>query len=172
MADEETQQSQPEPKGGLPLPLIIGVGAVVLLAVVYFFFLRSKPPEDEELTQAKKKKEEPEAIYEQLESLTINPKGSQFSKYLTFKIDLVVANLDILDALKTRPLYKTQIADALVELLSDKTVEELESPTAKEDLRKEILHRLNALLNPSFLKEKKAISETILDIYYVNYLIQ
>ena len=173
MAGEEAQQGQAEqPKGGIPRSLIIGVGAVVLVALVYFFFLRPKPPEDEELAQVEEKKEEREWIYEQLETLTLNPKDTHFNKYFTFKIDLLVANEETLDALKSKPLYKTQITDALVELLSDKTVEELEGPTAKEDLKKEILHRLNALLGPSLLKEKKTISEAILDIYYVKYLVQ
>lgn len=174
MADEDAQQAQPEPKGGLPLPLIIGVGAVMLLAVVYFFFLRSKPvpAEDEETAQVEKKEEEVEAIYEGIEQLVINPKDAQFSKYLTIKMDLLVANEGILDALKEKPLYKTQITDTLIELLSDKTIEDLEGPTAKEDLKKEVLQRLNALLGPALLKEKEAVSQVFLDLYYVNYLIQ
>lgn len=172
MADEAPQQAQAEPKGGLPLPLIIGVGAVILLAVVYFFFLRSKPAEDEEAAKVEKKGEEAEAIYEGIEQLVINPKGAQFNKYLTIKVDLLVANVEILDALKEKPLYKTQITDALVELLSDRTIEELEGPTAKEDLKKEILKRLNTLLGPALLKEKEAISQVFLDLYYAHYLIQ
>lgn len=172
MADEDAQQAQAEPRGGLPFPLIIGVGAVILLAVVYFFFLRSKPAEDEEVAKVEKKGEEAEAIYEGIEQLIINPRDAQFGKYLTIKVDLLVANVEILDTFKEKPLYKTQITDALIELLSDRTVEELEGPTAKEDLKKELLHRLNALIGPSLLKEKETVSQVFLDLYYVNYLIQ
>jgi flagellar FliL protein len=172
MADEDAQQAQAEPRGGLPLPLIIGVGAVILLALVYFFFLRSKPAEDEEEAKVEKHEEEAEAIYEGIEQLIINPKGAQFGKYFTIKVDLLVSKEELLEVFKEKPLYKTQITDALIELLSDKTVEELEGPMAKEDLKKEILKRLNALLGPALLKEKEAASQVFLDLYYVNYLIQ
>lgn len=172
MADEGAQ-GQAEPKGGLPLPLIIGVGAVVLLAAIYFFFLRPKPAgEEEEEAQAEKKEEHAEAIYEGIEALVINAKDAQFGRYLTIKVDLLVADETILETLKEKPLYRTQITDALVELLSDRTVSELESPTAKDDLKKEILQRLNALLGPALLKEKEAVSQVFVDLYYVNYLIQ
>jgi|GEM_PF-6025897 len=172
MADEDAQQAPPEPKAGLPLPLIIGVGAVLLLAAFYFFFLRSEPVEDEETAQVEHKEEEAEMIYEGVEQLVINPKDAQFSKYLTIKIDLRVASEEILDALKEKPLYRTQIADALVELLSDRTVENLEGPTSKDDLKKEVLQRLNALLGPALLKGKETVTPAFLDLYYVNYLIQ
>jgi flagellar FliL protein len=172
MADEEAPQGQPEAKGGLPLPLIIGVGAAVLLAVVYFFFLRAKPPEDEEAAPVEKKKEEKEAIYEKLEPLIVNPKDAGFQKFFTIKLDLLLANDAVLEALDTKPVYKTQITHALIELLSDKTVEELEGPTAKEDLKREILRRLNATLGPNILKDKEAVAEPVKDIYYIKYLIQ
>ena len=173
MADEEAQQQAPlQERGGLPLPLIIGVGAAVLLAAFWFFFLRAKPAEDEEGDQASAKKEAAELIFEKLDPLIINPKDAGFRKFLTLKIDLVVANDQVLEAIETKPLYKTRIADALVELLSDKTVEDLEGPSAKDNLKKEILHRLNALLGPTILKGKEAITEPIKDFYYVAYRIQ
>jgi len=172
VADEEAQ-GQAEPKGGLPIPLIAGVGAVVLLAAVYFFFLRSGPAgEGEEEEQAEKKEEQAEVIYEGIEPLVVNVKDAQFGKYLTIKVDLLVGSEMILEALKENPLYKTQIIDALVELLSDRTVEELEGPTARDDLKKDILQRLNALLGPALLKEKETVSQVFVDLYYVNYLIQ
>ncbi len=173
MADEEASQQAPQQeKGGLPLPLIIGVGAAVLLAAVWFFFLRAKPAEEEEGDQASAKHEEAELIYEKLDPIIINPKDAGFQKFLTIKVDLVVANDQVLEAIETKSLYRTRIADTLVEFLSDRTVEELEGPTAKDDLKKEILHRLNALLGPTILKGKEAITEPIKDFYYVQYLIQ
>lgn len=173
MADEEAQeQAPPAEKGGLPLPLILGVGAAVLLAAVWFFFLRAKPAEDEEGEKVAANKEESEFVFEKLDPIIINPRDAGFQRYLTIKLDLVVANVDVLDAIETKPIYKTRIADILVELLSDKTVEELEGPTAKDDLKKEILHRLNATLGPTILKGKEAVTEPIKDFYYVRYLIQ
>lgn len=173
MADEEApQQEQSAPKGGLPIPLIAGVGAVVLLAAIYFFFLRAKPSEDEEGEPAEQKTEEAEIIFEKLDPVIVNPKDAGFQKFLSIKLDLVLASDAVLEGLETKPLYKSQIADALTELLSDKTIEELEGPTAKDDLKKEILKRLNALLGPTILKGKEAITEPVKDFYYVTYLIQ
>ena len=173
MADEETEEAQPEQKkGGLPLFSIIAVVAVLILAAVYFFFFRSDPSEDEEIAEKRPKLEEPEIVYEDIESLILNPKGAGFKRFLTIKIELLVADRETLEKLEAEPIFKTQITDILVELLSDKTVDQLEAPSAKDDIKGELLPRLNNLLGPHFLKEKEMVSEAVKDIYYVKFLIQ
>ena len=93
-------------------------------------------------------------------------------RFLTIKIELLVADRETLEKLEAEPIFKTQITDILVDLLSDKTVDQLRAPSAKDDIKGELLPRLNNLLGPHFLKEKEMVSEAVKDIYYVKFLIQ
>ena len=172
MAEEQVQQAASEKRhGGVPLSSILVVASVVLAAAVYFIFFRSTPSEEEAQAAGEKKQEE-EFVYGGMETLVINPKDAQFKRFLSIKVEFRVSDWRIVEEMGNDPLYKTQISDALIELLSDKTVEQLEAPTAKQDLKKEIMERLNPMLGPKLIKEKELVSEVIQDVYFAQYLIQ
>lgn len=98
-------------------------------------------------------------IIHQLEDLVVNPAESRGNQFILINVALEVQSRKDVKILKKR---NVQVRDILIRLLSSKTLPELDGPTDKEKLRKEIKENISVLLPEGHLR----------NVYFSNYLIQ
>ena len=160
MAEKEKKEKE-EKKGGKKLILFILIGLVILAgagAGAYFFlFAKSTPPPEEEEPQ---KEPEPQVgPFLQLDPFIVNLADPTGHRYLRAKITLELADDKALQRTNERI---PQINDAIIMVLSSKTVEEVLSPEGKLELRLELIRKLNDLLGPN----------TVKNIYFTQFVVQ
>ena len=152
MAKKENQEKQKKTKkGGKKFLLLIIIGVVLLVGVgggAYFFlFAKSTPPPEEQQPQ---KPPEPEVgPFLQLDPFIVNLADPTGHRYLRAKITLEFRDDEAYQKANERV---PQINDAIIMVLSSKTVEEVLSPEGKMELRIELIRKLNELLGPNSIK--------------------
>ncbi|HHI98054.1 MAG TPA: flagellar basal body protein FliL [Thermodesulfatator atlanticus] len=163
MADKEKKAAKEgeEKKGGKKFLLLIIIGVVLLAGVgggAYFFlFAKSEPPPEEEKTQPPP---EPEVgPFLQLDPFIVNLADPTGHRYLRAKITLEFRNDEAYQKANERI---PQINDAIIMVLSSKTVEEMLSPEGKLELRLELIRKLNDLLGANSVK----------NIYFTQFVVQ
>ncbi len=161
MAEKEKKAKEgEEKKGGKKFLLLIIIGVVLLAGVgggAYFFlFAKSSPPPEEE----PQKPPEPEVgPFLQLDPFIVNLADPTGHRYLRAKITLEFKNNEAFQKANERI---PQINDAIIMVLSSKTVEEMLSPEGKLELRLELIRKLNDLLGP----------DTVKNIYFTQFVVQ
>lgn len=98
-------------------------------------------------------------IIHTLEDIIVNPKNSEGGRFILINLALEVSSNSDIDILKTRDV---QLRDILIQLISGKTITELDDPQDKENLRQEIRSAISGILPPGHLR----------NVYFSNYLIQ
>ena len=152
MAKKENQEKQEKTKkGGKKFLLLIIIGVILLVGVgggAYFFlFAKSTPPPEEQQPQ---KPPEPEVgPFLQLDPFIVNLADPTGHRYLRAKITLEFRDDEAYQKANERV---PQINDAIIMVLSSKTVEEVLSPEGKMELRIELIRKLNELLGPNSIK--------------------
>ncbi len=158
----EKKEGQEEKKGGGKKKLIIFliIGLVLLGGIgggAYFFlFAKSPPPEEEAPPEPKEPAVGP---FLQLDPFIVNLADPTGQRYLRAKITLEFYNDEAYQQANERI---PQINDAIIMVLSSKTVEEVLSPEGKMELRMELLRKLNELLGPHSVK----------NIYFTQFVVQ
>ena len=160
MAKEKDQGAE-EKKGGKKKFLLLIIIGVVLLAgagggAYFFLFAKSEPPPEE------KPEEPPEpevGPFLQLDPFIVNLADPTGHRYLRAKITLEFRNDEAYQQANTRI---PQINDAIIMVLSSKTVEEVLSPEGKMELRLELIRKLNDLLG----------EESVKNIYFTQFVVQ
>lgn len=94
-----------------------------------------------------------------INDLIINPAGSQGGRYVAMSIGLGVDKPSALEELKTRDI---QVRDAIIALLSQKTLGKFVAIEERIKLKQEILDLVNEKLN----------SDNVESIYFTEYVIQ
>ncbi len=160
MADKEKGKEEGK-KGGKKFLLLIIIGVVLLAGIgggAYFFlFAGSEPPPEE---QAPPEPPEPEVgPFLQLDPFIVNLADPTGHRYLRAKITLEFRNDEAYQRANERI---PQINDAIIMVLSSKTVEEMLSPEGKMELRMELIRKLNELLGPNSIK----------NIYFTQFVVQ
>lgn len=182
---EETKEKASSSKGGLKMYFIIIMALqVVLAAGGYFLVIKYVKPdpafnqviEEEKKAEEKPKVEEiPRQIYN-IEDIIVNPAGTGGSRYLSVSIgvEMDVAKAEPEEggghgegegaAKPKSPLdeKKPQLRDALIGLLSSKTIEQLTSVEQKDRLRTEIMDSFAKILAPA----------KIHNIFFIDYVLQ
>ncbi|MCW2277934.1 flagellar basal body-associated FliL family protein [Heliophilum fasciatum] len=150
MEDKEEKEKEPNAKGGGMSKLLI-IGAVVVLvaaiaagAVWYFFFSAT----DHAGEEAAKTPKTPGVVFDVGEFKTnlADPGGK---RYLVTKVAIEL-NEEKKDEKKMAALKEQTplIRDRILMILSAKTVEDLQTPEAREKVKKEILVSLNKYFGP------------------------
>ncbi|NPB09141.1 MAG: flagellar basal body protein FliL [Thermodesulfobacteria bacterium] len=160
MAEKEKGKEEGK-KGGKKFLFIIIIGVVLLAGIgggAYFFlFAGSEPPPEEE---APPEPPEPEVgPFLQLDPFIVNLADPTGHRYLRAKITLEFRNDEVYQKANERI---PQINDAIIMVLSSKTVEEMLSPEGKMELRMELIRKLNELLGPNSIK----------NIYFTQFVVQ
>ncbi len=113
----------------------------------FFLFAKSTPPPEEQQPQ---KPPEPEVgPFLQLDPFIVNLADPTGHRYLRAKITLEFRDDEAYQKANERV---PQINDAIIMVLSSKTVEEVLSPEGKMELRIELIRKLNELLGPNSIK--------------------
>ena len=105
------------------------------------------------------KEEREYGVIHQMEDIIVNPAESQGSQFLLINLAFEVKSEDDVELLKQRDVI---VRDILIQLLSGKTLLELDGPDDKELLRKEIIESVSQLLPEGHLY----------NVYFSNYIIQ
>ncbi len=94
-----------------------------------------------------------------LEDVIVNPAHSKGGQFILINLALEVKSNADVDIIKKK---EVMIRDILIRLISGKTIDELDGPEDKENLRQEILDKISKVLPKNHL----------LNVYFSNYLIQ
>ena len=177
-------------KSGLPINLIIIFAAQLLLAFAGFYFVSNFIQPDpalqkvlveygkqEEIIKSETSettegvKEGPKEIY-LLEDIIVNPAGTRGSRYLSISVGIEMNAAEEEEGggghggggEKSTPIdkKKLQLKDALINILSAKTIVQLTSVEEKELIRNEILEKFGEILDPL----------PVYQIYFVDFVLQ
>ena len=173
MAEEkENQEVEQEPKkeGGNKLLLIVIIVLLLLLLVIgglVAYFLLSgndntqQPPQQQQKIEKKHKVDsmaEIGPIYP-LDPFVVNLVSTNADRYLKCKIDL---ELDSPDLQKEIDKKLPAIRDLIIQILSSKSVEEIQTAKGKQKLKEEIKRKINEILTTGEIK----------NVYFTEFVIQ
>ncbi len=157
--EKEVQEGKKDGKKKLFLFLIIGLvllGGVGSGAYFFLFAKNSPPPEEEAPPEPPKPQVGP---FLQLDPFIVNLADPTGRRYLRAKITLEFRDDQAYQQANERI---PQINDAIIMVLSSKTVEEVLSPEGKLELRMELIRKLNELLGPNAIR----------NIYFTQFVVQ
>jgi flagellar FliL protein len=151
--------------------ILILVGVVAVMAGAAFMVTKmvikpalaphaaeSSPPAEKLERPAEKGGENKAEVY-LVSNLLVNPTGTAGTRYLSASVGIEVKSAAVVEKLRLRDL---QVRDLLILVLSSRTVEELTDSRSREQMRKEILARLDQLLGGDQLSA----------VYFVDYVLQ
>ncbi|MEW5701267.1 MAG: flagellar basal body-associated FliL family protein [Candidatus Zixiibacteriota bacterium] len=92
-------------------------------------------------------------------NLLVNPTGTAGTRYLSATLGLELLGKETAELLRARDV---QVRDLLLSVLASRTVEQLTDFQSRDQMRQEILMRLNQLLG----------AEKISAVYFVDYVLQ
>lgn len=81
--------------------------------------------------------------FTQLDGLVVNPAGSEGNRYLAVSIAFEAGEASVETELKNK---KVVVKDAVLRLLSERTVDELSDPERRDDLKAALLKETNRIL--------------------------
>ncbi|NPA40853.1 MAG: flagellar basal body protein FliL [Aquificae bacterium] len=165
MADEEKEAQQAEEttgggKGKLLLALLLLLILLIGGGAGAYFFLFAKKEEGKEETP--KPKVSPEAVgvmYKLEPAFIVNLADPEMTMYARVSITLELSSPEVtLEVQKREPI----IRDAIIEILSNKTSRELRSPEGREQLKLEIIKRINTIL----------VQGGVRNVYFTEFVVQ
>ncbi len=167
--NKEVEETQEKKSGGSKLLLIIIIVLLLLLLIIgglVAYFLLSGNSNQQQAQQPQKiEKKHKEAALAQigpiypLDPFTVNLVSSNADRYLKCKIDL---ELDSPNLQKEIDKKLPAIRDMIIQILSSKTVEEIQTARGKEKLKEEIKRKLNSILTTGEIRH----------IYFTQFVIQ
>ncbi|MCD6460361.1 flagellar basal body-associated FliL family protein [bacterium] len=162
MANEEKEQSQQEQVKKKKSPLkfiIIGLAIMIIIPVIGFFVVSKFVIKDENVEKAKKEEAMKVGEIFPLDIIVVNIAGTGGTRYLRAGISFEVIDSAVLSELNQRI---PQIKDLIIMILSVKELEDLLDFSGKNQIRKEILEKVNALLRSGKIKS----------VYFTEFVIQ
>jgi len=172
-----TMEQEPKKKGGNKLILFggIGLGAVVIGVALALFVIKPMMSEEtenaegdktEQVEEKKEKKkivnehgEEVSSIIYAMENIVVNPSGTGGSRFLSVSFGFELESAELQEEFVQR---EPIIRDALITILSSKTVTELTDAKQKEIVRYQIKKRLSKLMH----------TKEIAGVYYTDFVLQ
>ncbi len=161
MAEEEVkegaEQEGKKGKGGkkkLILFLLIGVVILGIAGGVVMFLGGKKKGEEKE-----KAKKPEKTFFVTLDPIVVNLLDPSGKRYLQIQISLEVGSKKLEDEIKEKePIIK----DIINTYLGEKTVDDVLAPNAKEEIKKELLEKINQALG----------EDVILHVYILQYIVE
>jgi flagellar FliL protein len=182
--EESNQKTSAQKGGSFKMYFIIMMALqVVLAAGGYFIVIKYLKPDPafKQVVEEEKKAEEKPAVEEvphqiyNIEDIVVNPAGTGGSRYLSVSIGVEMDAPKVEkskgghaesqgEAKAKSPLdeKKPQLRDALIGLLSSKTIEQLTSVEQKDHIRTEIMDSFAKILAPA----------KVHNIFYIDYVLQ
>ncbi len=149
------KNDKPAKKGGGSKKLIIIIVALLVVAggggAAYWKFFMHKPAEDAagagaaKDSHAKAKEPEGEPGMVPFEPFLVNLADESGQAYLRTTLSLLVENEEVAKALEAKPVVRTQIRSAVLEVLATQSAEHVSTPEGKTELKKAIKERIESL---------------------------
>jgi len=158
---EETKETVEQQKGGKKkLFILLALLFVLLLAgggAAYFFLFGKKDTKEEKKPSLIE--QEVGIMYKLDPAFIVNLADPEATVYARVSITLELANQEVLrEVQKKEPM----IRDAIIEIISSKTSQELKKPEGKEQLKMEILKRINTILTKGGVR----------NVYFIEFVVQ
>ncbi|MEI7907191.1 MAG: flagellar basal body-associated FliL family protein [Bacteroidota bacterium] len=141
--------------------LIIGIPIIVVqIVLLYFLFIKFVAPGMTAQPHVKEEASVPDQTQVMvIKDIIVNPAGTNGTRFLLTTVGLEIPSAELKAELETK---EVQTRDILNTILTSKGLDELTAPQFKEQLRKEILEKLNSKLTKGKIK----------NIYFSKFIIQ
>ncbi len=141
--------------------LIIGVPIIIVqIVLLYFLFAKFVAPGMSSQPHVKEEAAVPDQTQVMvIKDIIVNPAGTNGTRFLLTTVGLEIPSSELKVELESK---EVQTRDILNTILTSKGLEELTAPQFKEQLRKEILEKLNSNLTKGKIK----------NIYFSKFIIQ
>lgn len=165
MADEEREAQEAAERGGggkgkLLLALLL---LLILLAGggggAYYFLFVKKEEKKEEVPEPKVSPEAVGVMYKLEPAFIVNLADPELTMYARVSVTLELSSPEVVTEVQKR---EPIIRDAVIEILSNKTSRELRSPEGREQLKLEIIKRINTIL----------VQGGIRNVYFTEFVVQ
>jgi len=157
MAEEQVKEEGKQ-SGGKKKLIFILIPVLLLLiggAGAYFFLTHKKKESTKQMVVAPQKL----GVMYNLGSFLVNLADKNANTYAKVSITLELSNQKVQqEVVKRLPIIK----DAVINLLSSKTYDEIRTPEGKEELRLELIKRINAIL----------VTGGVQNIYFTQFIVQ
>ncbi|MGC9285961.1 MAG: flagellar basal body-associated FliL family protein [Hydrogenobaculum sp.] len=158
MAEEQVKEEGGK-SGGKKKLIFILIPVILLLigggAGAYFFLTHKKKESTKQMVVAPQKL----GVMYDLGSFLVNLADKNANTYAKVSITLELSNEKVKqEVVKRLPIIK----DAVINLLSSKTYDEIRTPEGKEELRLELIKRINAIL----------VTGGVQNIYFTQFIVQ
>lgn len=172
LRDDDAAEKAGPATGGKPLPwLVLVVGLLVMLltpAACYFVVKLSLPaatPEAAKKEEVKPKMDLKEPTLMSFSpALLVNVLDTKGTRILKIMPHLVLSPEP--DLLENMNKIRTLLVDTIMSVASAKTLDEIDGPAGRENLKKDILTRINKIL------ESRGWAGSVVDVYFDEFLIQ
>ncbi len=177
--DEEDQEEGSPLMRYLPLIAVVLVVQIILVYVTVTFFLGpSEPPPEAEQEVVEEEAPPPEEeapdlgelevaiVYEALESIVVNPAGTEGLRFLSAKIHLGLSSAQVEQTIEEKKLG-SKIRDGLIDILRAKTIAELD-PEYHEVLKTQIKDKLNEIL----VGKDSNAAPAVVEVYFQTFVLQ
>ncbi|RKY36502.1 MAG: flagellar basal body protein FliL [Candidatus Omnitrophota bacterium] len=175
MADPEVVEEGKEAekpsakKSPLSMVMVIAIVAIILALVAAFLLVKALTPQKGQgvQPQAEPKQEQVEEgeiksmghLYSFENPLIVNLAGTNAERYLKVEMSLEIDSPRVKTELDSR---KPQILDLLINILSNKTLDDISTTAGRNMLRQAMIDKINAKLETGRLK----------NIYFVEFVVQ
>lgn len=160
MAEESREVAEEQQGLRKRLFLLLALLLIIFLAsagIAYFFYFSKEEKSTE--TQPQILGKEVGIMYKLTPPFIVNLADPEATVYARISITLELANLQVLQEVqKKEPI----IRDAIIEIISNKTSEDLRKPEGREQLKMEILKRINTILTKGGVR----------NVYFTEFVIQ
>ena len=157
MAEEQVKEEGKQSGGKKKLIFILIPVLLILIggAGAYFFLTHKKKESTKQMVVAPQKL----GVMYNLGSFLVNLADKNANTYAKVSITLELSNQKVQqEVVKRLPIIK----DAVINLLSSKTYDEIRTPEGKEELRLELIKRINAIL----------VTGGVQNIYFTQFIVQ
>ncbi|RJP61236.1 MAG: hypothetical protein C4541_02555 [Candidatus Auribacter fodinae] len=155
--ENDVTQAQPKKKSSLKL-VLIGLIVMILVPVIGFGIAAKVLMSDSEKKTDSLEDNEMGEVYP-LETIVVNIANTHGTRYLRAGITFEVSGKEVIKELDKR---NSQVTDILIMILSNKELNDLIDTAGKNQIRREILDKVNAKLTDGKLK----------NIYFTEFVIQ
>ena len=158
MAEEAKEGAQVPSKKGKKLILFVLIAILIIgIGAGAFLFLSSKKGMEEK--DKKKTKKSQQVVMIDLEPIIVNLFDPSGRRYLQIRLSFEVSDKKAEEEVKKQ---EAKLKDAIIAILSGKTVEEVLVPDAKEKIKKEILAKCRELFG----------EDLIINVYLTQYIVE
>lgn len=156
-------KAAPSAKSGMLVMILVGFAVMIMTPLITFFLVKKTVAQPEQQQQAPPppKTSEPSGLFD-VGAVTVNIDNTQGTRYLRITAQLVVSPAKLSESLKEKTVL---VKDRIISAVGNKSINDLEGQIGRENLKKDIMQRVNAAIADD-------MAGSVVDIYFSEYIIQ